>query len=85
MQATTPASVDHVPAWLVAASTVRSPLIPFSSPVTAKFTENLSQVNSERIANTIDDTLAARGSEEVRSVDGPKEPTPVPVWLERDT
>ena len=32
MQATTPASVNHVPAWLVVASALRSLLIRFSHP-----------------------------------------------------
>ena len=35
MQATTPASVNHVPAWLVVASALRSLLIRFSTPVSA--------------------------------------------------
>ena len=36
MQATTPASVNHVPAWLVVASALRSLLIRFSTPTTTK-------------------------------------------------
>ena len=40
MQATTPASVNHVPAWLVVASALRSLLIRFSTPITTKLTES---------------------------------------------
>ena len=38
-RATEPGTVDRVPAWLVAASAVRSPSVRFSTPVTARLTE----------------------------------------------
>ena len=57
---------------------------PVFQPSNGEVHRNLTRVNSERITNTIDDTLAERGSGDVRSVDEPKEPTPLLARLERD-
>ena len=50
VHATKPGSVDRVPAWLVAASAVRSPATRFSSPVEAEAHRIQSRVNSERFS-----------------------------------